>query len=80
LLSLVSKDFILLVGAAVLFAWPLSWWLVQQWLKRFVFRMDPGPGLFIGTALGTILIALVIVGLQTMKAARANPVKSLRTE
>ena len=80
LLSLVSKDFILLIGAAILFACPLSWWLVQQWLKRFVFRMDPGPGLFIGTALGTVLIALVIVGLQTMKAALANPVKSLRTE
>ncbi len=80
LLSLISKDFVFLIGAAILFACPLAWWLVQQWLKRFVFRMDPGPGLFIGTALGTILIALVIVGLQTMKAARANPVKSLRTE
>jgi putative ABC transport system permease protein len=77
---LLSKDFVVLVLVASLVAFPIAWWALQKWLQDFAYRI-PIPWLaFIGAALLTLIVALLTVGFQAVKAALANPVKSLRTE
>ncbi len=80
LASLLSKDFIWLVVIAVLISVPLAWWAAGKWLQGFAYRMDISWWLFAVAALIIVAIAAVTIGLQTVKAAFANPVKSLRTE
>lgn len=77
---LLSRDFIKLALIAVLIGFPLSWWAMNKWLSSFAYKVDIGPWIFF-TAFGLILgITLLTVGYQAVKAAIANPVKSLRTE
>jgi hypothetical protein len=80
IVALLSKDFIKLVGIALVLAAPLAWYAVQWWLADFAYRITPGWWMF-GLA-GTLAlgIALLTVGYQSMKAALANPVDSLRNE
>jgi putative ABC transport system permease protein len=80
IVTLLSKDFIKLVGIAALIALPVSWWAMNNWLKNFAFRIDIGWWVFALAALMALLIAIVTVSYQAMRAATANPVKSLRTE
>jgi putative ABC transport system permease protein len=80
IVSLLSKDFIKLVGLAALIALPVSWWAMNNWLKNFAYRIDIGWWVFAGALVLTILIAMGTVSFQAIKAAIANPVKSLRTE
>lgn len=77
---LLSKEFLLLVLIANAIAFPLTWYLASEWLKTFAFRMTINPLLFVGTMIIALSITLVIVSLQTVKAALADPVKSLRYE
>jgi putative ABC transport system permease protein len=77
---LVSKNFLQLVGIAVLIAMPLAWWAGNHWLQDFAFRIPIQLYIFIATAIVTTLIALCTVGFHSVKAALMNPVKSLRTE
>ncbi len=77
---LVSKNFLQLVGIAVLIAMPLAWWMGNRWLSDFAFRIPVQLYVFIITAVVTALIALCTVGFHSVKAALTNPVKSLRTE
>ncbi|MBL7876942.1 MAG: FtsX-like permease family protein, partial [Cyclobacteriaceae bacterium] len=77
---LLSKEFLLLVLIANAIAFPLTWYLASEWLKTFAFRMTINPLLFVGTMIIALSITLVIVSLQTIKAALADPVKSLRYE
>ena len=78
--SLLSKDFLKLVGIAILIASPIAWWLMSMWLKDFPYRINIGWWVFFAAGVLALLIALITVSLQTIKAAIANPVKSLRTE
>ena len=78
--SLLSKDFIMLVLIAVLFAAPMAWWLMNKWLQNFSYRIIVSWWIFIAAGLLTILLALLTVSFQAIKAAIANPVKSLRSE
>jgi putative ABC transport system permease protein len=80
LVRLLSRDFLVLVLAANLAAWPLAWFGLQGWLSRFPYRTDVTAWVFVGTGILTIGIALFTVGFQTLRAARANPVGSLRSE
>ena len=80
IITLLSKDFIKLVSIAALIALPVSWWAMNNWLKNFAFRIDIGWWIFAVAALVAVLIALITVSVQAIKAAIANPVKSLRTE
>jgi putative ABC transport system permease protein len=80
IVTLLSKDFLKLVLIALVIAIPASWWLMQHWLEDFAYRIQLSWLVFIGTGIGAILIALATVSFQTLKAATANPVKSLRTE
>ena len=80
LVSMLAKDFIILVGIAIVVAVPLAYWGIHKWLQDFAFRINIGwTAFFIGGA-AAILIALITVSFQAIKAAIANPVKSLRTE
>jgi putative ABC transport system permease protein len=78
--ALLSKDFLLLVLISAGIAFPLSWWGMHAWLERFAYRINIGWQLFIAAGAIALIIALATVSLQAIKAAVANPVKSLRTE
>jgi len=77
---LLSKDFLKLVIAASVLAFPLAWWAMNSWLQDFAYRIHIGAWIFAMAAILAVLIALVTVSFQAIKAAAANPVKSLRTE
>jgi len=77
---LLSKEFIMLVLIANIIAWPVAHFMMNRWLQGFAYRTDIGLFTFILSAFIAISIALVTVGYQTIKAARANPVDSLRYE
>jgi predicted permease len=80
IVQLISKDFILLVLLAFVIAVPLAWIGMNKWLENFAYRTTISWWIFLLAGLSMILIALVTLALQTIKAAIANPVKSLRTE
>jgi predicted permease len=80
IVSLISKDFILLVLFAFLIATPVAWIGMNRWLQNFAFRTEISWWIFLSGAAIMIVIALLTLGFQTIKAAIANPVKSLRTE
>ncbi|HEY5406482.1 MAG TPA: ABC transporter permease, partial [Ginsengibacter sp.] len=79
-LLLVSKEFLLLVGIAFLISIPVTWWAMHEWLKDFAYRINISVWVFAIAGIIAILIALLTVSFQAIKAAVANPVKSLRTE
>ena len=78
--TLLTKDFLLLVATGILLGVPLAWYVMNQWLQEFAYRIHLTPGIFISAGFLLILIALVTIFFQTIKAANTNPVKSLKTE
>lgn len=78
--GLLSRDFLLLVLVAFLFAAPLAWWAMNRWLEDFVYRVEIGWALFALTGLLAVLVAMAAIGFQAVRAALANPVESLRGE
>ena len=80
IVQLLSKDFIRLVLFALLIAGPLAWWMMHNWLESFAYRIEINWWVFAIAGLAAICIALLTVSFQAVKAALANPVKSLRTE
>jgi putative ABC transport system permease protein len=78
--SLLSTDFIRLITISILIASPVAWYLMHNWLQYFDYRSSISGWIFILTGLGAILITLVTVSFQSIKAALANPIKSLKTE
>lgn len=80
IVSLLTKDFIILVCIAIVIAAPLAYWGVHKWLQDFAFRIHIGWTVFVIAGTAAILIALITVSFQAIKAAITNPVKSLRTE
>lgn len=80
IVQLVSKDFILLVLLAFVIAVPLAWFGMSKWLENFAYRIAISWWVFLLAGALMILIALLTLAFQTIKAAVANPVKSLRTE
>ncbi|WP_111307290.1 ABC transporter permease [Confluentibacter sediminis] len=80
LITLLSKDFIKLVIIAFLIASPLAWYTMHRWLENFAYKASLSWWIFVVAGFIAILIALVTVSFQAIKAAIANPVKSLRTE
>jgi putative ABC transport system permease protein len=77
---MLTKDFLKLVVIAVIVAFPLSWWAMNQWLQGFAYRIDIGAGVFFIAIVSIVVITLLTVSFQAIKAAIANPVKSLRSE
>jgi putative ABC transport system permease protein len=80
IVAMISKDFIKLVLIAFVFAFPVAWWMMNQWLQSFAYRIDISWWVFAVAGLLTLAIALITVSFQAIKAAMANPVKSLRSE
>ena len=78
--TLLSKDFLKLVAVSLVIASPVAWWLMDAWLKDFNYRIDMPVSAFLVAGGLSLLIALLTVSSQAIKAAIANPVKSLRTE
>jgi putative ABC transport system permease protein len=75
-----SKEFIILIGIAFLFAAPFAWFGMSSWLEEFSYRISIGPAIFITALMSTLVIALLTVGYRSYRAATANPVDSLRSE
>lgn len=80
IVALLSKDFLKLVGIAVLIASPLAWFAMNKWLQSFAYRIHISWTVFAITTLTALLIALMTISFQAIKAALANPVESLRSE
>ena len=80
LFTLLSKEFLQLVTIALLIASPLAWWAMNSWLKDYQYRTDISWWIFAVAGLLAVFIALATVSFQAIKAALANPIKSLRTE
>ncbi len=77
---LIAKNFLELIGIAILIAIPLAWWAGNKWLQDFAYRINVPAYIFVIVALVAALIALITVSFQAIKAAMANPVESLRSE
>ena len=80
LAGLLSKDFLILVLVSCIIAFPLAWYMMNRWLQEYSYRINISIWVFVIAGLAAILIALATVSYQAIKAALANPVKSLRTE
>lgn len=80
LVSMLSKDFIKLVAIAALIAFPVAWWAMHSWLQDFAYRVHISWWIFVAAGFTALMIALLTVSFQAIKAALTNPVKSLRTE
>ena len=78
--GLLSKDFLRLVFISSVIAFPLSWWFMHKWLQNYQYRIAINWWVFVLAALLALLIALITISFQSVRAAVANPVKSLRTE
>jgi putative ABC transport system permease protein len=80
IVGLLSRHFIRLVLLANVIAWPLAWYVLHQWLQDYAYRVDISWWVFALAGVAALLIALATVSILAMRAAVANPVKSLRTE
>ena len=80
IVSLLGKDFIVLVVIAIIIAIPVAYYSMNKWLENFAYKADISYWLFIAASLIAVGIALLTISFQAIKAAIANPVKSLRTE
>lgn len=77
---LLSRGFIQLVLLANLIAWPLAWWIMDNWLQGFPYRININPLVFVAAGVGVVVIAFLSVGFQTLKAALINPAQTLKYE
>ncbi|MEA5459151.1 ABC transporter permease [Arcicella sp. LKC2W] len=78
--TLLSRDFLKLVIISIVIASPIAYYIMQQWLQDYEYKISIGAGVFLMVMIVAIAIALLTVSYQAIKAALANPVKSLRTE
>ncbi|MGB6151030.1 MAG: FtsX-like permease family protein, partial [Pricia sp.] len=77
---LLTKDFLKLVLISFLIASPVAWYFLKQWLENYTYKINLGPWFFVTAGLMAMVIAVLTVGIRTVRAAMQNPVKSLRTE
>ena len=80
ILTLLSKEMVILVLLANIMAWPLAWYFMNEWLGGFAYRTNLNIGIFILSTLAALFIALATVSSQTIKAAMTNPANTLRYE
>lgn len=80
IVALLSKGLIKLVLVAILLATPLAWWAMNSWLNNFAYHIDINAWVFVIAAFSSITIAMITISFQAIKAALANPIKSLKTE
>ena len=80
IIALLSKDFLKLVALSAAIAFPLAWWVMEQWLEGFAYRIDISFGIYIGAGAIVAVVAFLTVGYEAVKAALMNPIDSLRSE
>ncbi|AYN69386.1 ABC transporter permease [Euzebyella marina] len=80
ILSLLSSDFMRLIGLSILLGLPIAYYVMSDWLLKFEYRVDISWSSFFLSSILTVAVALITISFQALKAAHANPVKSLRTE
>ena len=80
IIELLSKDFVKLILIALVIASPLTWYFMNQWLQDFAYRVDIGWIIFLVSGLFALTVAIITISFQAFRAARANPVNSLRSE
>ncbi|MEO8568172.1 MAG: FtsX-like permease family protein, partial [Ginsengibacter sp.] len=80
IVQMLSKDFIKLVAIAFVFSAPLAWFFMHKWLQDFAYRIDLSWWIFLLAAGISLFIAIATISFQAIRAAIANPAKSLRTE
>jgi ABC-type antimicrobial peptide transport system permease subunit len=78
--KMLSVDFVSLVVLSCLIAIPIAWYLLHQWLQQYSYHTPISWWIFVAAGVGAVLITLLAVSFQSIKAALANPVKSLRSE
>jgi ABC-type antimicrobial peptide transport system permease subunit len=78
--TLLSKDFLKLVIISFLIAAPVAWWAMNSWLQSYTYRINIQLWVFVLAGILSVIIAIITVSYQAIKAANANPVKSLRSE
>jgi putative ABC transport system permease protein len=80
LVSLLSREFILLVGLSTVIAAPLAGWTMHRWLQNYAYRTSMPWWIYVVAGIAAVAIALVTVSFQAIRSATANPVKSLQVE
>ncbi|MFD1145185.1 ABC transporter permease [Larkinella insperata] len=80
IVTLLSKDFLKLVFVSILIASPVAWYVMSHWLQEFAYKIEVGWWIFVLAGAGALFVAFLTVSFQSIKAALANPVKSLKTE
>ena len=80
IVAMLSKEFLILIAAANVIAWPVSYYLMHKWLEDFAYKTEIGIGVFLVSGLLVLLIALITVSFQAINAAVSNPVNSIRYE
>jgi ABC-type antimicrobial peptide transport system permease subunit len=78
--TMLSTDFLKLVLVGNLIAWPLAWYAMSKWLENFAYSIDINLWIFLLAGIAAVAVALFTVSFQSVKAALANPIKSLRSE
>lgn len=80
IVSMLSKDFVKIILIAFLIAAPIAWWAMNKWLQNFAYRIKIDWLIFVMAGISSILIALITISFQSIKAATMNPVRSIKTE
>ena len=80
ILTLLSRDFVRLVLVSILIATPISWWAMHNWLQDFAYHIPLRPWTFIAAGILALVISILTIATQSIQAARANPIKNLRTD
>jgi ABC-type antimicrobial peptide transport system permease subunit len=80
IVALLNKEYVQLVGAAFFVGVPLAWWAAHTWLGQFVNQVGVSPLVFVGTGLGALVVAVLAVSTQALRAARVDPATVLRSE
>jgi putative ABC transport system permease protein len=80
LTALLSKDFLKLVLIAIIITMPIAWWAMNKWLQNFAYRIHLSWWMFIIAGIVIAIISIITVSSQAIKAATANPARSLRSE
>jgi putative ABC transport system permease protein len=78
--TMLGKDFVILVSIAIFISSPIAWYFMNQWLEGFAYHVNISWWVFVLAGASSIIITLITISLQAIKAAIANPVKSLRSE
>ena len=80
IVMLLAKEFLRLVAISLLIAFPVAWFAMHKWLQGFVYKTSIGGWVFLATGTIALLVAFITVSYQTIRAAMANPVSSLKIE